>query len=319
MQSKMHSKIEPRITTRSRTSAGFRLVAGALCALLAALPAWAGEDAPPEEPPVTTPHVEFRLSEAWGRAGETVSIELRILTDVAVQRIRAAINFDETKLRLESLTRAIEGLAPADEGTQAEWDNSNEEAGDQATEGWIRVDLSAAAAADGLKVAVGQEVVVYDLRFRILADAPEGPTPVAFAAVGEAAPLPDPQNAVEFNAVDGVPAAPFPVPVENLKDGFVIILGLGEVGFFLRADTNLDKQRDISDPIRTLQVLFSGEDSLPCDDAADANDDGKIDLSDPVFTLLWLYLSGRAPPEPSLWGPDPTYDILCCEETGGCS
>jgi hypothetical protein len=80
---------------------------------------------------------------------------------------------------------------------------------------------------------------------------------------------------------------------------------LGEVGFFLRADTNLDKQRDISDRDRTLQVLFSGEDSLPCDDAADANDDGKVDLSDPVFTLLWLYLSGRAPPSPPSGGPIP--------------
>src|SRR4029453_2875114 len=104
------------------------------------------------------------------------------------------------KLRLESLTRAIEGLAPADEGTQAEWDNSNEEAGDQATEGWIRVELRGAPAEDGLKVAVGQEVVVYGLRFRILADAPEGPTPVAFAAVGAAAPSPHPQQGVQFNA-----------------------------------------------------------------------------------------------------------------------
>jgi hypothetical protein len=108
------------------------------------------------------------------------------------------------------------------------------------------------------------------------------------------------------------------VPQECLTDGW-IILGLGEIGFFLRGDSNVDGTRDISDAINSLSFLFQNRRDLMCEDAADSNDDGLIDLSDAIYTLYSLYQSREPHPEPDVWGPDPTFDTLCCEATGGCS
>jgi len=81
---------------------------------------------------------------------------------------------------------------------------------------------------------------------------------------------------------------------------------------FLRADSDLDGNLGITDPILTLHGLFLGGD-LPCLDASDADDSGELDLSDPVFTLLFLYQGGSPPPPPyPQAGNDPTLDDLGC-------
>jgi hypothetical protein len=95
-----------------------------------------------------------------------------------------------------------------------------------------------------------------------------------------------------------------------LKSGGVDIIG--EVGFFMRGDTDFNQERDVTDPIVTLVFLFIGGSKMPCDDAADANDDGKVDISDAIETLSKLYLSQEPFPDPNQWGPDPTQDDLGC-------
>lgn len=88
---------------------------------------------------------------------------------------------------------------------------------------------------------------------------------------------------------------------------------------FQRSDANQDGKTDISDPIRILRHLFTGEEELPCRAAADSNDDGRVDVSDSVALLRFLYLGEAPPAEPfPSCGLDPTEDAVGCESRGRC-
>jgi hypothetical protein len=92
--------------------------------------------------------------------------------------------------------------------------------------------------------------------------------------------------------------------------------------YFRRGDTDGDGRVQITDPIRTLNALFTGGEAIGCEDAADANDDGTVNIADPVFTLNWLFLGGPPPPSPGplRCGPDPTEDALePCSSTPMCT
>lgn len=78
---------------------------------------------------------------------------------------------------------------------------------------------------------------------------------------------------------------------------------------FLRGDSNLDGEMDLSDGVNILLRLFLTMTPLPCADAADSNDDGSVNLSDALFIFRSLFTGGPAPPEPfPLCGSDPTDD-----------
>ncbi len=274
----------------------------------------------PAGPVAAAPQVQFLLDEAAGKPGELVTLVLSVITSAPLQSVKVAIDFDETKLRLEDASRALDPVnpVPVDDVSKTEVDNRDESPGNQAREGWIFLELIASESTGELKWPVGQPVPVYKFLFRILDGAPEGRSPVVFGHVGPEDGTPELLNAAQAKAADVSPDA-IEIPPEDLRDGFVIILGIGEIGFFLRADTNIDLALDISDPIRTLNHLFYENTQLLCEDAADANDDGRLDLSDPIYTLQWLYSGGKPIPDPQEWGPDPTEDRLCCKETGGCT
>ncbi len=71
---------------------------------------------------------------------------------------------------------------------------------------------------------------------------------------------------------------------------------------------------NITDGVATLGFLFTGDQELPCMDAADTNDNGKLDIGDSIRTFNWLFLNGE-PPEPPGYeacGVDPTEDSLEC-------
>jgi hypothetical protein len=103
--------------------------------------------------------------------------------------------------------------------------------------------------------------------------------------------------------------------------GSIIILGRTSTALrFLRGDATADGGLDLADPIRILERLFLGGDSLPCEEAADANDDGQLDLADPIAILGSLFL-GQGPlplPGPRSCGLDPTPDGLSCEKVDSC-
>src|SRR5690606_18537439 len=72
---------------------------------------------------------------------------------------------------------------------------------------------------------------------------------------------------------------------------------------FVRGDVDQNGAINLTDPIRSLQLLFH---SVPatCLDAADANDDGNLNLTDPIYQLMQLFQAGPALPPPSLCGED---------------
>lgn len=97
---------------------------------------------------------------------------------------------------------------------------------------------------------------------------------------------------------------------------------------FIRADSNMDGEVNISDGINTLNHLFLGGGNSQCLDAMDFDDNGALDLTDAVkiFNKLFLGDSTLIPP-PNLrqlsngnlasyaqYGIDITYDNVPCNE-----
>lgn len=312
----------PSTSSRVQHGAGRTALAAMLLAALFSPPALPAGEEGPEGGAQPLPTVRFILGEARGKPGEFVTVTLEMETNSPLKAVSVALNFDESVLRAEEVAREVSPEAPplVDGLSDTKFDNRDDEPGDQTTEGWIHIRLDASSRAGDLHWPEGMPFPLYKLRFRILEDAAPGFSGVTFVTVGPVEIL-DENVILEntFEAKAPSPADAAPVPQENLVDGGVIILGLGEIGFFLRGDVTFDLVRDLSDPVRTLHYLFQGTALPPCEDAADSNDDGVVDVSDPVFTLFWLYASGNPPPDPTEWGPDPTQDDLCCEETGGCS
>jgi len=285
----------------------------ALAALTFTVPAYGQDPAPPSG-------VEFILDEATGSPGELARLRLAIKSAQPLQSASFAIDFDERQLRIENVQRIVTPASPIldNESRAANLDNGDDVDGSQNIEGWIHIELGSSDASRPLDIPLGEEVPLFILEFRILPNAVEGFTPVEFKDLG---PLRIGNQTVLLTNAAQVKDAVAPgadyamaVPKENLDQGGIVIQIIGEVGFFLRGDSNMDYARDVSDPIRTLIHLFQGETYLPCQDAADANDDGKIDLSDSVFTLSRLFSGGNPFPDPDgRKGPDPTPDRLGCE------
>jgi len=88
---------------------------------------------------------------------------------------------------------------------------------------------------------------------------------------------------------------------------------------FVRGDSNLDGEINISDPIHMLGFLFLGTADFACRDAADVDDDGRNDLTDSIELLDFLFAGGGppAPPWPSC-GIDGSVDALDCEGSSAC-
>ena len=91
---------------------------------------------------------------------------------------------------------------------------------------------------------------------------------------------------------------------------------------FIRGDSNLDGQVDISDPVTLLGILFLGNDDPGCADAHDGNDSGEADISDAIYMLSYLFSGGRVPPAPfGECGCDETDtdNLDCLVASEGCS
>lgn len=90
---------------------------------------------------------------------------------------------------------------------------------------------------------------------------------------------------------------------------------------FIRADTNGDSVRNLTDAIWLLQALFlPGNTALECSDSGDCNDDGGLNLADPIFLLSYLFIpDSPQPPPPERCGVDLTpSDALECGIFPGC-
>lgn len=82
---------------------------------------------------------------------------------------------------------------------------------------------------------------------------------------------------------------------------------------FVRGDCNADGNRDLSDAVLSLGVLFNGKTTPGCIDSCDTNDDGSFNIADVLFHLSAIFGLGPAPSAPSPGcGIDPTADALDC-------
>ncbi len=89
---------------------------------------------------------------------------------------------------------------------------------------------------------------------------------------------------------------------------------------FVRGDSNVDGEVNLTDPVFTLNAFFVGGSPLTCHDAADADDNGSVQLTDAVFTLNFLFLSGERPPFPfPHCGADQTKDTIDCQSFPSCT
>ncbi len=109
---------------------------------------------------------------------------------------------------------------------------------------------------------------------------------------------------------------PLWVQVRPLLEARIEILpASGEKPRFIRGDVDRDERVVLTDPVRSLNLLFGGvARAFLCEDAADSNDDGQVNIADSVYTLTFLFGTGTPPHAP--WpeaGDDPTEDDLGCE------
>jgi hypothetical protein len=81
---------------------------------------------------------------------------------------------------------------------------------------------------------------------------------------------------------------------------------------FVRGDSNGDLRVNVTDMIRLLAILLSGDARFPeCEDALDADDSGGVNATDAVYIGASTFRMGPAPPPPfPAPGTDPTPDVL---------
>jgi len=168
--------------------------------------------------------------------------------------------------------------------------------------GALFVVLDSAPPLDQETLAIPEPVVLARFVYRVLPEAPPGPTPLR---VGQRT-FGRPPVAAIYVDEGGQEVMP------DLAGGTVDIEPRVE-GLFTRGDANQDALIDISDPIFVLGFLFVGSRTPSCLDACDSNDDGRVDVSDAIYTLSFLFVGGTLPPAPFREpGPDPTGDGLGC-------
>jgi hypothetical protein len=78
------------------------------------------------------------------------------------------------------------------------------------------------------------------------------------------------------------------------ESGFV----LANSARFLRGDSNVDGEINLTDGITTLEWLFLGGRRPACPDAADVDSSREVSISDPIYTFNFLFLGGPEPPAP---------------------
>jgi hypothetical protein len=263
--------------------------------------------------------IQFDLPEVQAAPGDLVTVPVRMLAVEPVPMVAFSIEFESQVLEVVEPVLAPEILEiierrsgiPGDEW-QLEWFADN-------AVGWVQVSLVVDfEGREEFSIPPGLLAAFMSLTFRVKEEALAGPSPLTFTRPDGAAydgHFRDGERPV-YNAVrrPGRPFTPedrFEDSVDpELDDGSVLVSIIGDVGIFVRGDSNDDGAVDISDPITTLGFLFGEDIALSCLDAADSNDDGSVNISDPIDTLGYLF--GEATGHARGLIRDETADALDC-------
>jgi hypothetical protein len=263
--------------------------------------------------------VRFHLPEIEAHPGERVSLPFSVDTTAALSMTAFSVQHDPRALRfreprLSDEVRAVLELNP-DAESQFIWFADAEG-------GWFQVSIVLDyLARPAITIPVGT-VPVAALELDIAGDAAAGRYELSFVVPETAEfeghfddPLDQPvynsarREGKEFEEETEYEDEEDEEPA--LSSGAILVSIIGDVSVFFRGDANADRFVDVSDPVRILGHLFSGDPAPPCQDAADANDDGRIDLSDAVSILQYLFVEAGSSAI-STWAQDPTPDPLTC-------
>jgi hypothetical protein len=98
---------------------------------------------------------------------------------------------------------------------------------------------------------------------------------------------------------------------------FVVRVEKGSQQGFTRGDCNGDGVLDISDALKSLQILFLGDEPSDCLASCDSNGDRSVDISDAIHGLSFLFLGGSRPPAPFPECGPPAAGESCARSCGG--
>ena len=152
----------------------------------------------------------------------------------------------------------------------------------------------------------GDSVPVLGFRGEILADAPEGFSPLRLSNGPDDAGV---GRAFLKNEVT-VRGQAQRLVLDSQQAGGMRVSA--DIVIFMRGDLNQDGDADMTEAILILGHLFLGDPAvLNCPDAADADDSGEIDITDPIRTLTRQFIGtvSIADPFPAE-GRDRTFDRL---------
>jgi hypothetical protein len=276
-------------------------------------------DGPPGHGSSSSSHVRFDLPDVRATPGSLLSVPVRLETDEAISMAAFSLEFDPGVLEFVEAVLTPEVLEIIERRAGIPLVDWQLESFSDNEVGWVQVSLVLDfAGREDFSIPPGLLLDLVSLTFRVKADASEGPSSLAFTrpeVAGYSGNFQDGERQV-YNAArrSGNPFTPedrFREAVDpELDDGSVFVSIIGDVGIFVRGDTNGDDKVDISDPIATLGFLFGDMTVLSCEDAADSNDDGGIDISDPIDTLGYLF--GKSTGHARRLIQDETPDLLDC-------
>lgn len=260
-----------------------------------------------DRPPRGSPHRGAPRGYSIGRQhvtpGGLVRFPLRVRSAVPLTLVSWSLEFDPTVVELldvslrPEIRRLLERVEARIDGFEShfEWFVDQDE-------GWLQASLTFDFEGRELfSLPADSTIALAEMIFRVSDDAAPGHYPIAFTEMETArfeGHFRDAQGPV-FNRCRR-PGRAFDrdsrfdgeeVHRTENEDGVLSVSIIGDVGIFVRGDTNLDLEVDIADPIKVLDYLFRGGEELECPEAADANRDGAIDLSDPITILVYLFIS----------------------------
>ena len=248
-------------------------------------------------PGICEAQYDLYLYDATGLPGDMVDVSVNFSNNAsAIQGWSMGVCSDPDLLEVVDVVNGS-ATATVNNGGPPDFVDYNE-----FPDGWnVGVLISFVQAAE---LPPGSDYELHVATYQLAADAPVAITELSFCDI-----LGDPPVETEV-VVQGKLIVP------NTNSGTISI---GNFHDFIRSDCNTLDGIDIADAIFLLNYLFLGNAQPICDDACDANDDAAVDIADVIVILELLFLGADMPPAPFPdCGPDPTEDLLECENFGVC-
>ncbi len=270
-------------------------------------PVGANGEPDPRRPPAAEARFRYALERVHGRPGRTVRIPLRVRSDAPLTMVCWSLEFDPEVVVFRGVRLADPIRLILERLRRVEEIDGRFEVFASQEEGWVQASLVFDfEGREFFALPPNLPVPLATIEFLVRPDAPAGVYHLPFTQPETAryqGNFRDRHGPV-FNRCRSIGRR---FDRESRFDGDEVhrpetegadlrVSIIGDVGIFVRGDSNLDLEVDIADPVTILDYLFLGG-GLDCPEAADANRDHEIDLSDPIMILDYLFMGS------SRWRP----------------